>query len=191
MQTVRLFAACLGLFALTSAAPAAEPPLRAAVDPNFPPSAFVGLDGKLEGFQIDMGNALANHLHREITIEGANFAGLIPAMNAGRYDFLLAPVTANAERAENMLFTEAYGYTALQFGIRKGEAPIASLDELKGRTIAVSKGSIFDRWAQQNAAQYGFTPLTLDTFTDATMAVVQNRAYAQLGNNTTILCRRP
>ncbi len=188
MTLSRLFAACLSLAIVVPAAHAADlPSLRTAVDGNFPPQAFTGLDGTLQGFQIDMGHALAEHLHRGITIDSANFAGLIPAMDAGRYDFLLAPVTANAERANNMLFTEGYLFTTLQFGIRKGDKPLGSLGDLRGKVLAVNKGSNYDGWSQDNAAKYGFTPLVLDTFTDATLAVVQGRAYAQLGGNTTIL----
>ena len=183
-----LLAACLALVLLAPAARSADlPPLRSAVDGNFPPQAFTGLDGTLQGFQIDMGHELAEHLHRSITIDSANFAGLIPAMDAGRYDFLLAPVTANAERANNMLFTEGYLFTTLQFGIRQGQTPITSLEGLHGKIVAVNKGSNYDGWTQDNASKYGFTPLVLDTFTDATLAVVQGRAYAQLGGNTTIL----
>ena len=175
----------LGLLA-SGTAGAADGPLHTAVDANFPPHAFTRLDGKLDGFQIDLGEALSKQLHRPIDIEGGNFAGLIPAMNAGRYDFLLAPVTATRERAENMLFTEGYLFTAFQFGIHKGAAPITSLDQIKGKVIAVNKGSAYDGWVHDNAEKYGFTPLVLDTFTDATLSVVQNRAYAQLGGNTSI-----
>ncbi len=161
-------------------------PLRTAVDANFPPHAFTRLDGKLDGFQIDLGEAIGKQLHRPVQVEGGNFAGLIPAMNASRFDFLLAPVTATPERAENMLFTEGYLFTAFQFGTKKGAASIKSLDDIKSKVIAVNRGSAYDIWSRDNAAKYGFTPLVLDTFTDATLAVVQGRAYAQLGGNTSI-----
>lgn len=161
-------------------------PLRTAVDSTFPPHAFTKLDGTLDGFQIDLGEALAKQLRRPVLVEGGNFAGLIPAMNAGRYDFLLAPVTATAERAENMLFTEGYLFTAYQFGIKKGSPPITSLADIKGKVIVANRGSAYDVWTRDNAAKYGFTPLVLDTFTDSTLAVVQGRAFAQLGGNTTI-----
>lgn len=163
-----------------------QAPLKTAVDANFAPHAFMTLSGKLDGFQIDLGEAIGKQLHRGIDIEGSNFAGLIAAMNAGRYDFLLAPVTVTKERAENMLFTEGYLFTAYQFGIRKGGKPIESLADLKGKVISANRGSAYDAWVRENAEKYGFTPLVLDTFTDATLAVVQNRAFAQLGGNTTI-----
>ena len=192
MSPLRLAPLCLGLLVAVGlssgigTARAEEPPLHTAVDANFPPHAFTKLDGQVDGFQIDLGQALGRVMHRQIIVESGNFAGLIPALNAGRYDFLLAPVTATPERAQNMLFTEGYLFTAFQFGIRKGSAPITGLEGLKGKIVAVNKGSAYDGWVHDNAAKLDFTPLVLDTFTDATLAVIQNRAYAQLGGNTSI-----
>lgn len=75
-------------------------------------------------------------------------AGLIPAMNAGRYDFLLAPITVNAERAENMLFTEGYLNTALQFCIRKDNTAMRNrLDTgLKCMKLDGSLATISKKW---------------------------------------------
>lgn len=163
-----------------------QPPLRCAVDGTFAPHAFPTLQGGVQGFNVDIFREAARRMGRELVIESASFSGLIPAMNAGRYDFLCAPTTATAERAANMLFTEGYLYTAFQFGIRRGSAPIRSLDELRGKAISVNKGSAYDAWAQQNAARYGFTVQTYDTQPDAVQAVVSGRAYANLGGNTVV-----
>jgi polar amino acid transport system substrate-binding protein len=156
------------------------------VDGTFAPHAFPTLQGGVQGFNIDLFKEVAKRLGRELTIDSASFSGLIPAMNAGRYDFLCAPTTATQERAENMLFTEGYLYTAFQFGIRRGSAPIRSMDDLRGKAIAVNKGSAYDAWAQANASRYGFTVQTYDTQPDAVQAVVSGRAYANLGGNTVV-----
>lgn len=172
--------------AFANGANADLPPLRTAVDANFAPHAFRNLAGEIEGFQIDLGEAISRQLDRPIEVEAANFAGLIPAMNAGRYDFLLAPVTATPERAENMLFTEGYIYTAFQFGVQTGAEPITSLEDLQGKVLAVNSGSAYDAWAQEHAETYGYELLIVDTFTNATLAVTQGRAYAQLGGTSPI-----
>lgn len=164
----------------------AQQPLHTAVDGTFAPHAFPKLGGGIQGFNVDLFTEVAKRMGRPITIDSASFSGLIPAMNAGRYDFLAAPVTVTQERAENMLFTEGYLYTAYQFGIRKGSAPIKSLDDIRGKAIAVNKGSAYDAWAQQNAEKYGFTVQTFDTQPDAVQAVVSGRVYATLGGNTTV-----
>ncbi|MFZ6761118.1 transporter substrate-binding domain-containing protein [Pseudoroseomonas sp. WGS1072] len=179
-------------FALLLAAPflagtaQAQQPLRTAVDGTFAPHAFPKLDGGVQGFNVDLFTAVAKKMGRPITIDSASFSGLVPALNAGRYDFLAAPVTVTPERAENLLFTEGYLYTEYQFGIRKGTAPITSLDDVRGKAIAVNKGSAYDSWAQANAAKYGFTVQTFDSQPDAVQAVIAGRVFATLGGNTTI-----
>lgn len=172
--------------AFAHAAHADLPPLRTAVDANFAPHAFRNLAGDVEGFQIDLGEALSRQLGRPIEVDAANFSGLIPAMNAGRYDFLLAPVTATAERAENMLFTEGYIFTAFQFGVQTGAEPLTALEDLEGKVLVVNSGSAYDAWAQDHVETYGYELLVVDTFTNATLAVTQGRAYAQLGGTSPI-----
>jgi polar amino acid transport system substrate-binding protein len=162
------------------------PPLRTAVDGTFAPHAMPKLGGGVEGFNIDLFTEVARRLGREIVIDSASFSGLIPALNAGRYDFLAAPTTVTRERAENLLFTEGYLFTEFQFGIRRGSAPIASLEDLRGKTISVNRGSAYDTWARTNAERLGFTPVAFDTQTDAVAAVLAGRAYANLGGNTVV-----
>lgn len=43
-----------------------------------------------------------------------------------------------------MLFTAGYLWTAYQFGIKKGSAPIKDWADLKGKVVAVSKGTPYD-----------------------------------------------
>lgn len=187
MAVARIMLALAAAAAVAAATPSvAQAPLRCAVDGTFAPHAMPKLGGGVEGFNVDLFTEVARRMGRQLTIDSASFAGLIPAMNAGRYDFLCAPTTATPERAQNMLFTEGYLFTAFQFGIRRGSAPIASLEDLRGKTISVNKGSVYDTWAQANAARYGFTVQAYDTNTDAVQAVLSGRAYANLAGNTVV-----
>ena len=161
-------------------------PLRTAVDGTFAPFAFPSLSGGVQGFSVDLFTEVARRLRRPITIDSASYSGLIPALDAGRYDFLAAPTTVTKERAENLLFTSGYMWTAFQFGIKKGTPPITSLDDLRGKVITVNKGSAYDAWAAANAAKYGFTAQAYDTQSDAVQAVLAGRAVANLGGNAVI-----
>ena len=80
----------------------AQPPLRTAVDGTFAPHAMPKLGGGVEGFNIDLFTEVARRMGREIVIDSASFSGLVPALNAGRYDFLAAPTTVTRERAEGL-----------------------------------------------------------------------------------------
>lgn len=162
------------------------PPLRCGVDGTFAPHAFPSLQGGVQGFQIDLFREVARRMGRELVIESASFSGLIPALNAGRYDFLCAPTTVTRERAENLLFTEGYLWTELQFGIRRGTPPIRSEEDLRGKAISVNKGTPYERWVRENAERLNLTLLAFDTQPDAVQAVLQGRAYANLSGNTVI-----
>lgn len=167
-------------------APATQPPLRCAVDGTFAPHAFPSLQGGVQGFQIDLFREVARRMGREIVIDSAAFSGLIPAMNAGRYDFLCAPTTVTPERAASLLFTEGYLWTELQFGIRRGTQPIRSEEDLRGKTISVNKGTPYEQWVTRNAERLNLTLLAFDTQPDAVQAVIQGRAYANLSGNTVV-----
>ncbi len=107
------------LLLATSAFAQEPPPLRAAVDGTFAPHAFPNLAGGYQGFNVDLANEIAVRLKRKIVIDAAQFSGLVPALQAGTYDFLAAPTTVTKERADNLLFTEGYLNTDFQFLIKK------------------------------------------------------------------------
>jgi len=163
------------------------PPLRTGVDGTFAPHAMPKLGGGTEGFQIDLFTEVARRMKREITIDSVSFSTLIPGMLSGRYDFIAAPTTVTKERAESMLFTAGYLWTAYQFGIRKGSAPIKDWSDLKGKVVSVNKGTPYETLSKAEGAKHGFTVQAYDTQPDATQAVLSGRAYATLGGNTTIV----
>lgn len=159
-------------------------PLRTGVDATFAPHAMVKLDGGLQGFNIELGEELARRLQRKIEIEGTEFSGLVPGLNAKKYDFILAPVTATPERAKAMLFTEGYLDTDYTFVIKKGASAIRTLDDLKGKTISVNKGSAYENWAKDNMAKYSFKYDVYGNNADAVQAVQSGRADANLAGST-------
>jgi polar amino acid transport system substrate-binding protein len=126
------------LLLATSAYAQEPPPLRAAVDGTFAPHAFPNLSGGYQGFNVDLANEIAKRLKRKIVIDAAQFSGLVPALQAGTYDFLAAPTTVTKERAESMLFTEGYLNTDFQFLIKKGSSKVVRLEDLKGAPTPMS-----------------------------------------------------
>jgi polar amino acid transport system substrate-binding protein len=158
--------------------------IKTAVDATFAPHAMMKLGGGMEGFNIDLGNEIARRLGRPIDIEGTQFSGLIPGLNAKKYDFILAPTTVTKERAEALLFTEGYLDTDYLFVQKKSDGDIRSLDELRGKTVSVNKGSAYENWAKDNMGKYGFKYDVYDTNADAIQAVLSGRAYANLVGNT-------
>jgi polar amino acid transport system substrate-binding protein len=158
--------------------------IQTGVDATFAPHAMPKLGGGIEGFNVDMANEIAKRLKRPINIEATQFSGLIPGLNAKKYDWIAAPTTVTPQRAEALLFTEGYLNTDYQFLVKKSAPEIKSLDELKGKTIAVNKGSAYEAWTKDNMAKYGFKYDVYDTNADAVQAVLSGRADANLAGNT-------
>jgi polar amino acid transport system substrate-binding protein len=182
---LRIFATILAAaFAAATSARAEEPPLRTGVDGTFAPHAMPNLSGGIQGFNVDLANEIAKRLKRPITIDATQFSGLLPGLQAGTYDFIAAPTTVTKERAENLLFTEGYLNTDFQFVVKRDTPDIAKLEELKGKTISVNKGSAYDSWARDLTEKIGWTVESFGTNTDAVQAVIAGRAYANVAGNT-------
>ncbi|MDA8869891.1 transporter substrate-binding domain-containing protein [Rhizobiaceae bacterium] len=184
------FAASLlaaSIFALATTAQAqTKDTYNVALDGTFAPHAMPKLGGGIEGFNVDLTEAIAKQLGVTMNITPAQFSGLIPAMQAGTYDFLVAPTTITEERAESMLFSEGYLDTGYQFIVKKGAEGEGADDPavFTGKTISVNKGSAYDSWARDNAEKYGWTVESYGTNTDAVQAVISGRADASIGGNT-------
>jgi polar amino acid transport system substrate-binding protein len=162
----------------------AEDPLKTGVDGTFPPHAFPDGHGGVQGFNVDLAHEIGRVLKREVTVEPTQFAGLLPGLAAGSYDFIIAPVTATKERADNMLFTEGYINTDYQFVIKRDAPDITDLAQLKDKTVAVNRGTAYDSWARGLEGKYGWKVESFGTSTDATQAVLTGRAAAQINGDT-------
>jgi polar amino acid transport system substrate-binding protein len=187
---VRYLVSAAAAILLATAAPVCaedQPPLRTGIDATFAPHAFPNLSGGgYQGFNIDLNDEFSKRLKRKILIDYTQYSGLIPAMQAGTYDFLIAPTTVTKERAEAMLFTEGYLNTDFQFLIKKGAPKIEKLEDLKGKTVSVNKGSAYDSWARDQEGKIGWKVESFGTQTDAVQAVLAGRADANVAGNTAV-----
>lgn len=168
-----------------SAAQASEPDsYQVALDGTFAPHAMPTMNGDVQGFNVDLANALGEQLGAEMQITSTQFSGLIPGLQAGTYDFLMAPTTVTEERAANLLFSEGYLDTDFQFVVKKGAPEITELHQLEGQVVAVNKGSAYDSWAREHAEEYGWRVEAYGTNSDAIQAVMSGRAAANVAGNT-------
>jgi polar amino acid transport system substrate-binding protein len=178
------FGLALALSAVCASAAWANKPLATGVDATFAPHAMPKLGGGIDGFNVELGHALAKQLGTTITIDGTEFSALIPGLNAKKYDFVLEQTSVTEARAKALLFSEGYLNTDFAFVQDKKTADMKSLDDLKGKTISVNKGSAYETWARDNAAKYGFKFDVYATNADAIQAVQSGRAYANMAGNT-------
>lgn len=182
MRLALVVAACLS--AVLPAA-AQNPPLRTAVDGTFAPHAFPNLQGGgVQGFNVDLANELAKRLNRPLDLTATQFSTIIPALNAGTYDFIAAPVTVTRERAESLLFVEGYLDTDFRLVTQRGAPDITDLSTLRDRVVSVNRGSAYEIWAREMEPRVGWKIESFGTQTDAVQAVIAGRAYANITAET-------
>ena len=160
--------------------------LVVAADVGFAPHVMAKPTGGYEGYNVDMVNEIGRRLGMDIEIVDQEWSGIFAGLNAKKYDFIMAPTTVTAERAKSMLFIEGYMDTNYRFLVKKDTPDLESLDDLKGKVIAVNKGNIYDKWATTRAEQYGWTMLRFGKNADAIQAVITGRAYANLAGASAV-----
>jgi len=133
-----------------------------------------------EGFGVDLSNEVAKRIGRPgVNINDINFSGIFPALFSKRIEFTVAPIGITAARAEKMLFTEPIVATGNGFLVKAG-VKMSGFADLKGKVIAVNRGTNGDTWATANADKYGFTVQRYDVFPDTIQAVLTNRVFATI-----------
>ena len=137
--------------------------LRVATSPDFAPFEF--LEGnQIVGFDVDLMNAIGGKMGKEIKFENSSWEGLIPALQAGNVDAVIAGVAITPERQEQVLFSDPYYQTGLGIFVSK-DSGIESLDDLKGKRIAVQMGTLGQDIAEEvEGADVRKLSVSADTF---------------------------
>lgn len=128
-----------------AAAPKAETKkeLLVGTEPGFAPFEFMDEKTKgFEGFDMDLIRAVAKQMgYQKCTIVSMGFDALIPALEAKNIDVAIAGMTITPERAKKVNFTKSYYKSGLAVVVRKDEANIKGIADLKDKTIGVQIGT--------------------------------------------------
>lgn len=104
--------------------------------------------GNLTGFDIDIGNALAEEMGLEPNPVTTPFETIIQGLTTNRYDAILGSMAITEERAEQVAFSDPYYYSGGVIFVRSGNTEITSEADLEGATIGVVGQSTYDTAAQ-------------------------------------------
>jgi polar amino acid transport system substrate-binding protein len=162
----------------------AEEKMRVGADVGFAPHVMAKPSGGYEGFNVDLINAIGERMGVKFEIVNVPYAGIFAAMDAGTIDFIIAPTTANKDRASKVLLSEGYLNNDYRFIVRAGGATINSYGDLKGKKIAVNRGNSNDVWLTENQAKYGYEVIRFGSNPDALQAVMSGQADANLSGST-------
>ncbi|UXU76435.1 MULTISPECIES: transporter substrate-binding domain-containing protein [unclassified Paracoccus (in: a-proteobacteria)] len=119
----------------------AEDLVKIGVEGNYPPFSQVAADGKLSGFDIDIANALCAKMAVKCELVQQEWDGMIPALNARKFDMIVASMTITDKRKEVVDFSDPYYDVPSRFVAREGSFAGYSPQELAGKTIIVLRNS--------------------------------------------------
>jgi len=152
----------------------------AASDVGYQPFSAAKPTGGFEGIDIEIADALSKQLGFKIEVIDQPWSTTFAGLNAKKFDMVLSPAMITTERADQLLFTQAYGDATYGFVLRKGQPQVNSPADLKGKVVAVNKGNLFDKWLSARQDQYGWTINRYDKNSDAIQAVASGQADAAL-----------
>ncbi len=98
--------------------------------------------GEVEGFDVDLGNYIADRLGVEAEFVEANSDNRIPLLVDGSIDLILSTMTITEERDLEIDFSEPY-YVANGDVLVPGGSEIAALEDLSGQTVCTALGSTY------------------------------------------------
>jgi polar amino acid transport system substrate-binding protein len=113
-------------------------PLRVGMDLRYPPFETQDSAGVPEGISVDVATAFGEFLGRPVQVVDTNFASLIPALNAGEIDVIIASMSRTEERAQAVDFSEPYFYFKIISLVNREFA------EEKGITVDSPKEALSD-----------------------------------------------
>lgn len=146
MKKTALLCALLALTASTSFAKDWNE-IRLASEGAFPPFNITAADGSLQGFDIDIGNALCEEMKAKCTWVKQDWDGMIPALVSRKFDAILASMSITEERKAKVDFTQKYYASPLALIAKKGSPLQPDLQSLTGKKVGVQRGTVADNYA--------------------------------------------
>jgi len=106
------------------------------------PFNYIDQDGKVVGFDVDVGKEIAERLGVELDYVTSDWDGLVEGLRSQRYDAILGSMAITPERLAVVSFTNPYYYSGAQLVVRK-DSSINTPADMENKEIAVVTGTNF------------------------------------------------
>lgn len=153
-------AALAGLIA-TAALAEDKKEVRIGTEGAYPPFNYIDEKGELVGFDVDIARALCAEANFECTFVVQDWDGIIPGLQANKYDAIIASMSITPKRMEVVDFTQKYYNTPARFVVVKGEEfDITEGSGLEGLRVGVQGATTHEdfvraKWPKAEVVTYG------------------------------------
>ena len=146
--------------------------IRIATEGAYAPFNFIDASGKPQGFDVDIALALCEKMQAECEIVAQDWDGIIPGLQARRYDAIIASMSITEERQRVVSFSNPYYSNVLAFIGPKGTEMATDAASLKGKTLGAQRATIAGQYLED----------TLGSVVTVKLYDTQDNAYLDLAN---------
>jgi len=124
--------------------------IRFLTETGYPPFNYLDEEGRLVGFNVELARALCVELKVECMIRTRAFDELLPQLEAGRGDAVIASLAMTEAARARVDFTDRYYLTPARFVVREDTGYGEMTPEgLAGRSIGVVAGTAHEAYLRQ------------------------------------------
>lgn len=120
--------------------------LKIATESSFKPFSYTDAEGNLIGYEIELVDALCEEMNAECEVISQDWDGLIPGLNAQKFDAAIAGMSITPERKEVVDFSDPYFHSGIILIGKKGDD--ISVDELTDQPIASQRSTVSSQYLQ-------------------------------------------
>jgi polar amino acid transport system substrate-binding protein len=151
-----------------------------------PPFGYIDVRGKNAGVDVEIAKQFARYAFgraQRLTFVCAPTAAREPLLTTGRVDLVISTFTYTADRDTRIDFSRPYFNSTGRLLVKNG-SPIQKLADIRGKRVATTSGSIYDRWMKRCFTDTQVA--VLDSVTNAVLAFNQGRADAVMFDDTSL-----
>lgn len=125
--------------------------MRFAMSGRYPPFSFVGDTGEVIGFDVDVAEAIARELGKDVDIVTTEWDGILTGLLGGRYHAIIGSMSITPARARQVTFSEPYYHSGAQLFIHADrQDEIKGIKDCDGKRIAAVVGETYEHFLREN-----------------------------------------
>lgn len=140
--------------------------IRFLTSDDYPPFNFVGQDGALLGFNVDLARAICAELSLTCTIEAAAFDTLLDGLEQNRGDAVIAGLASTPASRQRADFSERYLGTPARFVTRKANV----LSQVTPEAVAAKRVAVVQGTAHEAYLRAFFNEAAIRPYPDSAAA---------------------
>ncbi|AMB81516.1 MULTISPECIES: transporter substrate-binding domain-containing protein [Pseudomonas] len=123
---------------------------KVGIEGAYPPFNNKNASGQVVGFDYDIAMALCAKMKAECEVVTSDWDGIIPALNAKKYDFIVSSLSITDDRKQAVDFTDPYYSNKQQFVAKKGVDFKTDIESLKSKKLGTQRSTQAATWLEDN-----------------------------------------